>query len=60
MDGSTVGVTSVEAMRMFGIIADHLSAKPDRKGISERVMELVDGLHVGGFVIVPTSNGSSN
>lgn len=60
MSGATVGVTSVQAMRMFGVIADHLSAKPDRKGVSERVMDMVDGLHEAGFIIVPHHDKSVN
>jgi hypothetical protein len=47
------GLNSVEAMRMFGIIADHIGAKPERKSISERVMDCVDALHEAGFIIVP-------
>jgi hypothetical protein len=47
-------LNSVEAMRMFGIIAETIGAKPDRKSISERVMDFVDALHEGGFVIVPS------
>ena len=47
------GLNSVEAMRMFGIVADHIAAKPDRKSVSERVMDLVHALHTGGFIIVP-------
>lgn len=47
------GLNSVEAMRMFGVIADALGSKPDRKSISERVMDMVDNLHEAGFVIVP-------
>jgi hypothetical protein len=53
-------LNSVEAMRMFGIVADQISAKPDRKSISDRVMEFVDALHRGGFVIMPAkSEGAS-
>lgn len=47
-------LNSVEAMRMFGVIADQLGAKPERKSISERVMEMVNELHTAGFVIVPS------
>lgn len=47
------GLNSIEAMRMFGILADALGAKPDRRSISERVMEMVDALHTSGFVITP-------
>ena len=49
------GLNSVEAMRMFGVLADALGAKPERKSISERVMEMVDELHEQGFVIVPAA-----
>jgi hypothetical protein len=46
-------LNSIEAMRMFGVVADHIGAKPDRKSISERVMDFVDALHESGFIIVP-------
>jgi hypothetical protein len=46
-------LNSIEALRMFGILAEHISAKPDRKSVPERVMECVDALHGAGFVIVP-------
>lgn len=49
----TNGMNSAEAMRMFGIIADAIGSKPERKSISERVMDFVDSLHGAGFVIVP-------
>jgi hypothetical protein len=54
------GLNSVEAMRMFGIIADAIGAKPDRKSISERVMDMVDNLHEAGFVIVPHREGAGD
>jgi hypothetical protein len=47
------GLNSVEALRMFGIIGDAIAAKPDRRSISERVMDMVHELHSSGFVIVP-------
>lgn len=50
---STNGLSSIEAMRMFGILADAISAKPERKSVSERVLDLVDSLHTAGFVIEP-------
>lgn len=52
-------LNSVEAMRMFGIVANHIGAKPDRKSISDRVMDFVGDLHDGGFVIVPSRDVSA-
>lgn len=46
-------LNSVEALRMFAVFADALAAKPDRKSVTERVMDMVDSLHTAGFAIVP-------
>jgi len=46
-------LNSFDALRMFGVLAEHIAAKPDRKSVPERVMDCVDALHLAGFIIVP-------
>jgi hypothetical protein len=58
MEANTLN--SVEAMRMFSIIATVLEAKPERRSLSERVMDFVAALHAGGFLIVPNPDGAEN
>jgi predicted amino acid dehydrogenase len=45
-------LTSTEAMRMFGVFADAFAAKPDRRSVTERVMEMIAELHEQGFEVV--------
>lgn len=57
MEATLAVLNSMQAMQMFKVLNDALSAKPDRRSIIERVMEMVDELHTAGFQIVPIENG---
>lgn len=53
-------LNSVEALRMFSILADTIDRKRDRKSVSERVMEMVAELHENGFAVVKVSEPDPN